>query len=352
VLAFANYVAVGPLSAAERAGAIVLSFVLAAISWRYVERPFRRGLRDRTIWLLSGGGLLVLLSASLATAMGGGLPGRFPQPVAALNENGGDTWRCPVTSMQPFDGYYACRLDLPSKRPADADVVLWGDSHAQMYAPAVKAALHGRRAILINAYGCAPVVGDAAGAACGEIQRANFARIVRLPARVVILAQNWPQSRDEGSIRLGRNLTDAERYQDGVRRLRDLVAALRQAGKRVIVIGPVAVPGYDLASVAARDLAFHGEVRTPIDLSRVDYLREYANVLNAMDALSRDPGVAIVRPDEMICDTQRCPFIVDGRAIFADAGHLATNYVGRLAPLFVRALDAEAPPAARPVTAP
>lgn len=343
VLAFANYVAAGPLSTAQRIGAIALSFVLAYGSWRYVERPFRRGLRDRTIWLLSGGGLLLLLGASLGIANSGGLPGRFPPRVAALNANEGETWRCPVTAMTPFDGFYACRLNLPSKRPADADVVLWGDSHAQMYAPAVTAALRGRRAILVNAYGCAPVVGEAAGPTCGEIQRANFARIMKLPARVVILAQNWLQYRDEAAARLGRDLTDAERYQDGIRRLRDLVAALRSGGKKVIIIGPVALPGYNLASIAARDLAFHGEIRTPVDIARPDYLHENANILAAMDELARDPGVALVRPDEIACDSQHCPFIVDGRAVFADHGHFATNYAVRFAPLFARALDAEDP---------
>jgi peptidoglycan/LPS O-acetylase OafA/YrhL len=344
VLAFARYVSVDPLSSWDIAAAVALAFGLAVLSWRFVERPFRAGLSDRAIWWLSGGGLALLIGASLALVASRGLPERFPARVTALNAEEGEDWRCPVLSMVSFGGFYACPLNLPSKRPADASVVLWGDSHAQMYAPGLLRALGERGGLLVNANGCAPVVGDAADASCGAIQRGNFARIAALPADTVILAQNWPQYRDEAGARLGRPPTAAERYGDGVRRLRALVAALRDRGKRVVIVGPVALPGYNLASVAARDLAFRGDIRTPTAMSRAVYRAEYANVLSAMDDLARTDGVTLVRPDSLICDARACPFIIDGRAVFADHGHFTARSAARLAPLFARAMTPEAQP--------
>ncbi|MDB5577998.1 MAG: acyltransferase [Bradyrhizobium sp.] len=339
VLAFARYVAVRPLVPLETAGAVLLAFVLAIVSWRYVERPFRRGFSDRTIWLLSLAVSLAILGAAALVVSARGLPARFPAKIVALNEASGETWRCPVTSFISFGSFYACPIDLPSGRVADADVVLWGDSHAQMYVPALRAALGDRHAILVNANGCAPVAEDAATPDCGAIQRANYAMIRALPAKTVILAQNWPQYRDEAGARLGRDPLPEERYQDALKRLRTLVGGLRAAGKRVVLIGPVPLPGYDLASVTSRDLLFHGEIKTPVAVTRQSYLLEETNILNVMDNLARDPQVRIIRVDQKACDRATCSYIIDGQAIFADYGHYTTAFSGSLAPLFRESID-------------
>jgi len=339
VLVFIRYVHVSPIGLVEGVIAVLLSLVLAVISWRYVERPFRRGFSNRRIWALSASGIMILGLAALTIIYNDGLPRRFSPAVAALNSEQGNTWRCPITTMVPFGGYYACPVNLPSGAADDADVVLWGDSHAQMYVPALRKALDGRHALLVNANGCAPVLGDGATPGCGAVQRGNYEAILRLPARTVILAQNWPQYRDEASIRLGRDLKPSERYGDGIRRLRELVTGLRREGRTVLIIPPVPLPGYQLASVASRDLAFHGEVHTSLGVRRADYEQEYANVLDAMTTLaSEDKGVRLVRVDRIACPESRCDFVHEGRAIFADQGHYATSFAENFAPAFREAL--------------
>jgi hypothetical protein len=277
---------------------------------------------------------LVLFAVCAALVGLHGLPSRVPARIAKINAASGTTWRCPVTQLLPFGHFYACPVNLPSRASSDADVVLWGDSHAQMYAPALRLALGERHALLVNANGCAPVLGDATSASCGDIQRANYALIRALPAKTVILAQNRPQYRDEAGRRLGRDPLPAERYQDALRRLRVLVAGLRSAGKRVILIGPVAEPGYDVGSVVSRSLLFHGRATTPVSVARDAYLAEEANIYAAFAAMKRDPGVTDIRIDSIACDAVRCPFIIDGEAIFADHGHYTEAFSKRLAPLF------------------
>ena len=208
-----------------------------------------------------------------------------------------------------------------------------------MYVPA----LGGRRLLLVNANGCAPVLGDSADPTCGAIQRANYAEIVTLPAKTVILAEDWPQYRDEAGVRLGRDPKPAERYLDAIRRLRALVAGLHAHGKQVVIVGPVPLPGFNIASVAARNLAFHGGVGTATAMSRAAYLTENANILAAIDALEHQPGVRIVRVDRLVCRGGQCPFVVDGRAAFADYGHYATWFAARLKPAFDPVLDAGVP---------
>jgi len=128
ILAFARYVAVRALTPFETAAAVLLAFILATLSWRYVERPFRRGFSDRTIWLLSLAVSLTVLGAAAFFAAARGLPQRFPAKIVALNEASGETWRCPVTSFISFGGFYACPINLTSRRVTDADVRLIGQA--------------------------------------------------------------------------------------------------------------------------------------------------------------------------------------------------------------------------------
>lgn len=338
VLAFASYASVEPIAPWMAALAVALAFILAVLSWRYVERPFRRGGSDRTIWLASLGGILFFLGVCGVIVLAKGFPNRFSKEVVALNSAAGTTWRCPVTTFVPLGGFYACPVNLPSGKPRDADIVLWGDSHAQMYVPALRTALGTRRGLLVNVNGCAPVKGQARKADCMALQRGNYEEILRLPAKTVILAQSWQQYRDEARHRLGRDVLPEERYMDAVERLRELVAGLRAAGKKVVLVGPTASPGYDIASIAPRDLVFRGGFRTPMATTREAYLAETANVRNALVDLARDPGVRVIWVDRMACDEIRCSYLFDGKPMFSDHSHYTAAYAARLSPLFAEAL--------------
>lgn len=347
VLAFMRYWAIDPLTPAQAIVAVLLSLALASLSWRFVERPFRRhSVPDRTIWLLSAGGGVILFAASAALVATHGLPGRFPAAVSRLNDASDNTWKCPLPSFVKFGASLACPINLPSHRAADADVILWGDSHAQMYAPALRRALGDRTGLLVYSYGCAPVLGNAMTPACGDVQRANYATIRASNARTVILAQSWQQYRDEATRYTGLTPSPAERYQYAIERLQALVAGLRQAGKQVIIVSPIPIPNYDVAGIGSRELLFYGRIKHPISVTHEEHLIEMANVRAAIAELAHDPQVIPIWVDQMACRDGRCDYVQDGRSIFADHDHYTTGFAASLWPLFQEALAGRhAPPA-------
>ncbi len=108
---------------------VTLSFALAILSWRFVERPFRSGglrLGGRPLFALTGVVLAVLMACALWTVKAQGFPGRFPekalQVASALDGYAEDkslrTGVCFITTDYHFEkyNYDTCLHQDPDKR--------------------------------------------------------------------------------------------------------------------------------------------------------------------------------------------------------------------------------------------
>lgn len=146
VMVFSNYWKTAPFSFLMRCGLVALSLVLAVLSWRCIETPFRSrsicGTRTK-IFSFAVASTLVLFLLGLGVVLKGGLPGRIAPEALAI-----------VTAAQKDNQvrYKVINLDniittaddvrentLPhfgSRNPtAPVEVMLWGDSHAGLAIP-------------------------------------------------------------------------------------------------------------------------------------------------------------------------------------------------------------------------
>ncbi|HSY88328.1 MAG TPA: SGNH hydrolase domain-containing protein, partial [Verrucomicrobiae bacterium] len=120
--------------------AVVISVILATLSWRYVETPFRSGPRRpsrRKLFTLAGAASAALALLGLTGTLSQGLPGRFPAHSAALARyldydwaskgyfRRGSCFLDTGLAFQPFLASGCIRED--GKRPSD---LILGDSHA------------------------------------------------------------------------------------------------------------------------------------------------------------------------------------------------------------------------------
>lgn len=111
---------------------IAVAFLLATLSFRFVERPFRErrvcGSRKAIfVFFILGTGAVVV--ASLMIYFGSGLPCRLPRDVLHVYKvHGNEPYeRQPRESLPGGTKIYD--LGLPAKQP---EVLLWGDSHADV----------------------------------------------------------------------------------------------------------------------------------------------------------------------------------------------------------------------------
>lgn len=149
VLSFYWYATRSDPSPAWALALVVLMLVLATVSWRYIERPFRvasakvagdaapgipvakkaAGEGERHVLLLGVGGLAIAAAAAMVVLLGHGFPARLP-PAAA---------RVDAMAREPYVSRHGCVLtdDLPADPArscfAAADrlpgpkIILWGD---------------------------------------------------------------------------------------------------------------------------------------------------------------------------------------------------------------------------------
>jgi hypothetical protein len=173
---------------------IVVSVVVAILSWACIERPFRRLAvsRPAILW-----GALAATSAVLAVAVGlGALPSRFsPEAVAVADYANDDKQhmqpeKCFVATVAEFERNKAACLTPSPDKP---NLLIMGDSHAAHLWYGLDQVLPNTHVMEAASSGCKPTIVDAEGSGqCNQIIR--FLLHDYLPAHAgdsVLIAARW-----------------------------------------------------------------------------------------------------------------------------------------------------------------
>ena len=337
ILVFAHYYFVqSSLPAAEVALSIALMFGLATISWRFVERPFRdRSMPIRKVLIWTACGCVLAAIPSIAVVASNGFPARFRGDVARIDAAVGSEYRCSLKDYTTIGFSKGCFMSLPSHNPAEATIALIGNSHAQMYAPLVTEIMraNNKGGILLPLNGCLPLPDLNISSTCMTMAARNLELLDSLPdIRVVIIGMTW-----EGTMYTHEGQVPIERESEFITRSLDrLIVELEKRDKIVVLIGPVATPNREVASIVARQLAFHHTVVEPLFQPENEFVAGQGAVIEHY--ASRE-DIVFIRPEQIQCELNRCDFFRDGQALFADTDHIAEAALPLFRPVFEPALQ-------------
>jgi peptidoglycan/LPS O-acetylase OafA/YrhL len=334
VLMYAKYYHIRPLEPQELAVVLCSTYLLAALSWRYVEAPVRGRalLRSDARFLRAAGAAtvaVVLLGALLWGS--GGLPGRFDDTEAKFVGTDDrylqDAHDC---VRSPHDVAAGSLCSFGPRTNANAQVVVWGDSHAITLFPAYEriASARGVRVRAAVRPACRPLLGvaspfDRAGRpGCAEFNRATLEAIDAINPSLVILNAFWTYP----DLRLEANEEGRAAPTSFTVAFERTLRALGSERRKICVVGEVPKLDYDLPNadlLVARRRGLDPAFLAP---SRGDALLRLRELDGYFADLRERHGFALVDPTATLCAGSKCALLTpDGRPVYRDDNHLAVD---------------------------
>ncbi|MFO1482523.1 MAG: acyltransferase family protein [Verrucomicrobiaceae bacterium] len=340
LLAFARYWNIDPLPGGQRVLLLLACVVLATMTWRFVETPFR------TRRVVAGRGRLVMLTLSTSAVLSlaaygihrwSGVPSRFPPAaVQYLDEATHDLDVVAEMSIK-VDVNKALAGDFPELGTGDknmpVEVLLWGDSHAASLMPLLDALCkenHVRGVAAVHA-GTPPLIGyqsllDESDGIAFNNAVVEFIR--RNHVGNVILVARWGL------------------YVDGVRSHEALAGTVKvlkdtNANTRIWIMRQVPNPIWPVPEAVALKV-IQGcdpeDFGIPLAEHQLDCQRQ-SSLFEGIAGESAqvtvlDPTALFVNPQKQLCRV-----VANGRVLFCDDDHLSAAGAHMLRPLFVPAFQ-------------
>lgn len=244
-----------------------------------------------------------------------------PQPGEAISDQ-------PVSSADGCHAAYA-QVDQPECVYGDPDgdhtMVLFGDSHAQQWLPALDATARelGWRVVAWTKAAC-PVADVAVdnGALgreyteCASWRERTMARISRLYPDIVVVSQS-------DSV-IGTQVTNPQ-WGDATSRT---LAEIQAQGLPVAYVLDTPMPGDDVPECVATHLDDVGACN--LTRARGEL---YAGRASALDSALSAVGVSVVDPTPWFCVEEACPAVVGNTLVYRDGSHMSASYSSVLAPM-------------------
>lgn len=315
-----------------------LALVLAYLSWRFIELPFRQPSRIKrdVLFKFSLVGSLIFLSIGLAGnwtegyLFRGGLREAYTPLEYRTRINYGLRdmgFTCIPTGSTALN----CRTgDNP-------EVLLWGDSYADHLAQGLLASKPGLRLVAMTKPGCAPIIGMAPivkedpiewtrGCMEQNDKVISYARSSH-SLRFAVLSSPF---REIGSntllLRSGEIASGKVALQAHLERTLEELVSL---GIQPVIFAPPPRDGTDFGRCLVGATMFNE------DLSRCDFSSSVAvsRHKDVIDFLKRiEQKYKIIWLADVICDGPLCKASMDGKFIYRDAGHLTyegSEYLGK-----------------------
>lgn len=330
VLVYARYCYGSEWTSGGKLVLLLVTFVLAVVSWRYVETPLRKRSGVDPNGLAVFGTALSVLSVVMLVGwlviVNDGFPQRFPREASAYLQVARTEHYLEMSESQIVEGKIPTWPVGEGVKPA---VLVWGDSHAMSIMPGVVGACEELGLVCgqVTHSNTPPLLGFESGELHSGQQSPSFndavlSYIERESIAVVVLSASWAR------------YAELDTFERAMRRT---VSRLVELGVRVVIVKDYPC-GEELSPrrVLLRSLA--GEDPKRIGMRLVDHQRLNARADKILDEQESEL-VRVVDPAPYFVDREGfCRAERSGQPLYYDAGHLTRAGGALLRPVFMPVL--------------
>jgi len=324
------------LTGRERLGLIGVSFVLAWLTYRFIELPVRRrsDLRRPARWATAMG---VVALACVLAAFGLAKPRNdvtgLEKIVAALTD-----WEFPPSSFQ--QRFFQGARFFEQRSMLGATVLFIGDSNVEQFAPRVADLLSARpgdfkSVVFATKGGCLPIPGwNPPKISCEDRLKVAREYAHRVEVDTVVLGGSWV------------NLHEFGESPQALAPMGELIRDLVRSGKKTyLVLNIPAGPSFDPRHMfGGSRLTRMTPVANPPPFERTSFLASYGPLRDELRALAEKNGAIVVDPLEALCPGRTCATVSpDGRPLYLDEHHMRPFYARASATFLDPLLRQQAP---------
>jgi peptidoglycan/LPS O-acetylase OafA/YrhL len=320
LFSFATLYLNGPLDMPHGAAAVLVSILLAYLSWRFVETPARRAkLSYKPVLMRAGAAMGALCCVGVVFQSTHGLPSRVDDRLAAIDKlrDGNYSSYCRKASIPEIPSGLACEFGDTGRE--GYDFILWGDSHADHYVPAIDTLAKSRnlRGLKLALAACPPFLNVASNSKkCRELNAGVVRWMHKERLRFALLAARW-------TVHIGEMQSDMQKGAGGkANGLAATLNALEKLTVPAIVLDQVPEFERNIPHCITREM-MQGRNYDWCLQQRVDFFRaRHKPVDEYFDFLRKRHTLAVASPLRLLCDGEICRAAVDGEILVRDDNHL------------------------------
>ena len=334
LLSFARIIEGGPPPRPVVFSAVALSFLLAWLTYEFIEKRIKRGSRDFAAVAL--GCVMVGCLAIGIAATRSAIRGRLDTPLTRSLAKAESDWVYPSADGRLLVG------------EGDPDVLFIGDSHMEQYFPRVRRLVDTKAASpsqFLTRGGCPPLPNVNLLTGRGPSCEAFFANAIAFAfndsrIKTVVIGGAWENyflgSRNSKTDPLLYAAGDPDRQPITIdspqaelvfARLAETMKALRAAGKKVFVLLNNPTGREYSPSRRYPDRITMAMPRFDTFIKRRDLEAFAEQVTQRVGAAARQAGALVINPLDFLCDSSQCPTVSpDGAPLYKDTNHLRAGF--------------------------
>ncbi|HXZ97136.1 MAG TPA: acyltransferase family protein [Burkholderiales bacterium] len=336
LLSFTRIGEAGHPTNAIKLAIIGLSFVLAWLTYRFIEKPIRSNKRNSpAIYLFF---LAALVGISGLTLYSGKIePRTYSSGLEKIIKASND-WNYPGANLRPiqFQGGTFLQEGQNTRK-----VLFAGDSNMAQYWPRIDKLIsekpfQTKSAVFAIVNACPPIpnVRQKNHPRCNGFMERVIAFAEQRDVDTVVLGANWLYYFNNSSYQFeeqgfsGDLGTGSEGSSRAYQALESMIAGLRQQGKKVYLVLNIPVgEENDPKAMIRRSLIKGGVYADVKNINRDHFVAASEPVTARLKDIARRTGAITINPVDYLCGKSICPSLTeDGEPIYKDRSHIRTSF--------------------------